>query len=244
MKIKYKFYKILNKYIFPYTGNSLFLIKIKWKIALLTIGTEFHETNLEQNKEKLSQYFDKKMLLQNELATLLINSKDEKIKILDVGAGPISKVGKLYNGKPIELVPIDPLALKYNKILSKNNLKPPVFTKYGYGEKLSILFKKDSFDLVHARNCLDHTKNPMQIIYEMLKVVKKDHYIYLNHYQNEGINANYYGLHQWNFTFKDNSFIIKNKDESININVNEKLKKMATTNTEIKNDRIIVKIKK
>lgn len=140
MKIQYKLYKILNKYIFSHIGNSLFLIKIKWKIALVTIGTEFQETNLKQNKEKLSQYFDEKMLLQNELVALLNNTESKTIKILDVGAGPISKVGKLYNGKPIELVPIDPLALKYNKIIKKNNLKPPVFTKYGYGEKIEYSF--------------------------------------------------------------------------------------------------------
>lgn len=244
MKFQYKLYKILNKYIFPYISNSLFVIKIKWKIALLTIGTEFHEINLKKNKEKLSQYFDTKMPLQNELAILLNNSKNKTIKILDVGAGPVSKVGKVHNEKPIKLVAIDPLALKYKKILVKNNLRPPVLTKYGYGEKLSILYKNDNFDLIHARNCLDHTKNPMLIIFEMLKVVKRDHYIYLNHYQNEGINADYYGLHQWNFTLKDSNFFIKNKDESININVNEKLKNIATITTEIKEGRIIVKIKK
>ena len=244
MKLKYKFYKLLNKYILSNLGNSIFSIKLKWEIAIFMIGTEFHEFNLKNNKEQLSKYFDKNMLLQKDLAELLDDLNINNPKILDVGAGPISKVGKVYNGNHIQLEPIDPLANKYKKILKDNNLIPPVFTKPGYGEYLSKLYNKNTFDLVHARNSLDYTKNPMAIINEMLTVVKQDHYIYLNHYLNEGENANYYGLHQWNFSVNNGDFIIKNKNNSININVNKELKHKAIVFTELNKNRIVVRIKK
>jgi len=244
MRLKYKIYRYYYNYFMRFIGNSFLGIRIKWNIALFFVGLEFHEQNLK-TKKKFSHYLDPRMPLQKELQELIPQcEKKETIRILDLGAGPISKVGKICKGRKIELIPLDPLADKYCKLLKDNDIQPPVYPIVGYGDKLSKMFSKNTFDLIHMRNSLDHTKNPMVIIFEMLKVLKLNHYIYLNHYINEGENTNYYGLHLWNFLIKNKDFVIQNKNKKISYNVTQKLKKIAIVNTKPINNRLIVTIKK
>jgi SAM-dependent methyltransferase len=232
-------------------GTNKLSIFIKWKLALALVGTEFHHQNLKNNhKKKLRQHFDVNRPLQSELvellnvyyqnSTALINSP----KVLDIGAGPISKVGKVYQSKAIELTPIDPIASKYNKLHRSLNLKPPVPTIYGQGETLTNQFNENQFDLIHARNCIDHCCNPARVILQAIRVLKPNGFFYLNHYKNEGVAAGYYGLHQWNFFENEKLFYLKGRDNEI-INISLHIKKLAiihSINTD--HDRIIVVIQK
>jgi hypothetical protein len=68
---------------------------------------------------------------------LISDITNSSIKILDIGAGPITKVGYKLDNKEVELHPIDPLAKVYNRILDKRKIHPPVKTKFGNVEKLS-----------------------------------------------------------------------------------------------------------
>jgi SAM-dependent methyltransferase len=219
--------------------------QFKWSTALFLVGTEFHQQNLRRNKDKLATHFDPNRPLQPELAELLcLSDNGTAPKVLDVGAGPVSKVGKVFKGGSIELVAVDPVATQYNRILDDIGLKPPVRTQVGYGEKLSSHFQLNSFDLIHARNSIDHCKDPLVVINECIKLLKPGAFLYLNHYLNEGKAANYYGLHQWNFSCTDGKFYISSEQQlrmsvEDHIGLNASIISIATTD-----ERIIVVIQK
>ena len=156
------------------------------------------------------------MHLQEELAQLLPNNKRD-ITILDVGAGPVTCVGKAYKGLKINLIAVDPLADEYDKLMARYNVFPPVKTKKCDAETLTELFSENSFDLVFARNCIDHSYSPEKAILEMLKVTKRNCNILLVHRENEAINENYRGMHQWNFSSVNGDFIISSQYRSVNI---------------------------
>ncbi|MFN6272939.1 MAG: methyltransferase domain-containing protein [Microcystis sp.] len=142
-----------------------------------------------------------------------VNQESKKLKILDVGAGPVSVLGSYWpDGPEIDIYPIDPLADKYDLILQKVKLNPKARTILCYGEKITEKFPLSFFDLVHARNSLDHSYDPIKCFQEMLAVLKEDGYIYTGHSRNEGEKENYGGFHQWNFDIIDSNFCIWNKN--------------------------------
>jgi SAM-dependent methyltransferase len=140
------------------------------------------------------------------------------VTILDVGAGPLTCVGKKWPGRTVEIIPIDPLAAKYNALLDELNLTPLVRTRYAEVEHLSEVFSSNHFDLVYCQNALDHVYDPIRGIHEMLKVVQPRHAVVLMHRVNEGEQERYFGLHQWNFCREDNDFVIWNHDGRVRVN--------------------------
>lgn len=78
----------------------------------------------------------------------------------------------------------------------------------GEAERLADAFGENSFDLVYARNCLDHGYDPMLAIQQMLKVVRVGGVVLFEHGVNEGERQGYQGLHQWNFCVSDDRFVI------------------------------------
>lgn len=141
------------------------------------------------------------------------NKKLKKNKILDVGAGPLTSIGKKHKGINFEIIPVDPLADEYSKILSKYKINPIVKTIKVEGEKLTQHFNLNTFDIAFSSNALDHSYNPLRIIDEMIKVTKKGGFIILDHGFNEGSNARWGGLHKWDFYLNNkHHFIIKGKD--------------------------------
>ncbi len=146
---------------------------------------------------------------------------DQKhIKVLDVGAGPITQLGSLHNWRTIDITPIDPLADYYHSLLTEFNIHNiRATTIFGEAENLSELFKTESFDLVYTRNAMDHSYNPLLGIKEMIYVAKVGASCWLTGSINEGEKNNYQGLHQWNFqpTPEGNDLIIWNPDENYSI---------------------------
>ena len=122
------------------------------------------------------------------------------LRILDVGAGPYTTLGKtLPSGRPVELTAIDPLADEYAALLAKYGLRPPLRTKAIAGEDIPDHFAPGSFDIVHARNSLDHAEDPMRCIRNMMTVASSAGAVVLQHRGREGEKQGYRGLHQWNF---------------------------------------------
>ena len=78
----------------------------------------------------------------------------------------------------------------------------------GEGEKLSEQFPAGHFDLAYASNSLDHSRDPMLVIEQMLTVVKREHFVYLWHFANVGETEGYAGLHQWNFDIHNGDFMV------------------------------------
>jgi hypothetical protein len=127
---------------------------------------------------------------------------------LDVGSGPFPFLGRTST-KNIQLTAVDYLAESYYKLYNQYNVYPPTIPIALDASELSLNFQHNSFDIVYARNSIDHTYNPIKCIQEMVNVSNK--YVILEHKINEGIVENYHGLHNWNFFIKNSKFYISNK---------------------------------
>lgn len=150
--------------------------------------------------EEFSQRTDPVLPLQQDLRQLLGEDCGPIVRILDVGAGPLTRLGKVWEGKTLEIVATDPLAPEYDRILTEIGLDPLVRTIAVQGELIAEHFDAGSFDLAYASNSLDHAKDPVEVIRQMGLVIKTGGHLYLWHFVNCGIGERYQGLHQWNFS--------------------------------------------
>jgi hypothetical protein len=141
------------------------------------------------------------------------------VHVLDVGAGPLTSFGYRHHEKSVIVVAIDSLADEYNKLLDQYEIEPIVHTIRCDVEQIDNMFSENSFDIVNARNCLDHTVNPIHGLKKMLYVCKRNSYITLLHAQNEATTNNYYGLHQWNFSLKDSFLYIASESSKFCLDI-------------------------
>ncbi|WP_036283027.1 bifunctional 2-polyprenyl-6-hydroxyphenol methylase/3-demethylubiquinol 3-O-methyltransferase UbiG [Methylocystis sp. ATCC 49242] len=134
------------------------------------------------------------------------------IRILDVGAGPSTSLGTQSKQGRIYLKAVDPLASLYDEIISASGYSPPVRTGFAPAEALYLaLDGSERFDIVHCRNALDHSINPLVGILNMLSVTKPGGLVYLRHIPNEAERENYCGFHQFNLEVDSDDFLIWNK---------------------------------
>jgi SAM-dependent methyltransferase len=132
------------------------------------------------------------------------------LRILDVGCGPLSVLGKKVDGLELDLIGVDPLASEYSQILKTHGIAAPHKTLASTAESLLDLFEPNSFEFVHSRNALDHCEDPIRVIANMLTLVKEHCYIFINICQNEAENAGYTGFHRWNFDIIADQVVIWN----------------------------------
>lgn len=179
-----------------------------WSKWIKTKGLEWKEDYINR--------LDVNLPLQDYLVKYL--PKGPEVSILDVGAGPLTPLGKILPGYEINITAVDPLAKEYDAILGKHRIIPTVRTQFGEVERLSEQFPSNLFDLIHVSNALDHSYNPLEGIKQMLIILKKNSFIFMSHFTNEAEKENYNGFHQWNFCEENNQFIIWDKDTTINVN--------------------------
>ena len=160
---------------------------------------------------------DPKLELQRHIANVLRDFKGERLKILDVGSGPLTYVGKMFRGRPIDLVACDALATYYEELNFPVGL-PLVSTQACDAEMLSAKFGTDVFDLTYSRNALDHSYDPIQAFREMIAVTKPRGFILAEHAPNEAIAQDWGDFHQWNFAVEGAQFVIANKEEKFVLN--------------------------
>lgn len=141
----------------------------------------------------------------------LDSSPLDTVRIADVGAGPITWLGKRWPGKTVKITAVDPLAKKYAALLQQFGIVPVVPTIFGEAEKLLDIFTENHFDLVHCRNALDHGHDPAAAIRQMIAIAKPGAYVVLQHRTNEAEHCEYRGLHQWNLCATDGRFLARNK---------------------------------
>lgn len=169
-------------------------------------------------QQEFADRMNPELEITEELAALIQQGKPETWRLLDVGAGPLTVVGKCRKGVKLSITAVDPLATQYDELLSKHNLIPPVRTLPGKAEEVSTLFPSGGFDLVHARNCLDHGLDPFHAVSQMLAVTRSGGCVYLKHHPNEGINEKWHGLHQWNFAMSESGdFMISSRTHEVNV---------------------------
>lgn len=146
----------------------------------------------------------------------LIAGKKE-VKVLDVGAGPISGLGNIVQDVKIQLSACDPLAFAYKEMLDRAGVKPYVVSEFALTERLCDAYPNNSFDIVNMTNALDHAINPLLGVYNMLAVCKKNGSVILNHWENVAEFEHYIGLHKWNISEDSGDLILWNKSEYINV---------------------------
>jgi SAM-dependent methyltransferase len=139
-------------------------------------------------------------------------------KILDVGSGPISVLGKTHAGQRLDITGCDPLADYYARIAAEFSVARAIPVVKAFAEDLSAYFEPDQFDLVHCQNALDHSMEPLRAVLQMLIVAKPGGAVLLRHQLNEAENENYSGFHQWNFDAEDGHFIMWNRQQRLNVN--------------------------
>jgi ubiquinone/menaquinone biosynthesis C-methylase UbiE len=101
--------------------------------------------------------------------------------VLEVGCGPAGIIFQLHNTK--SRVGLEPMDLK-DLIIDGKKIS---IVKKGIGEEMP--FENESFDVVLSFNALDHSVNPVKVIQEIQRVLRKDGdfllwiYVLRNHYQ-------------------------------------------------------------
>lgn len=140
----------------------------------------------------------------------------DPIEILDVGAGPVTNLGYRWEGEKVRITAVDPLADRYDRVLDKYGVTPPVRTTWCQGERLTDRFAAATFDLVHASNSLDNGYDPIRSIEEMLRVAKTGRYVLLRHILNDAQGEGYASVHQWNFCERGGDFVIWSRSQTIN----------------------------
>jgi SAM-dependent methyltransferase len=170
----------------------------------------------------------------------LDRNPEEEVSILDVGAGPVTWLGYRYPGKKLTIVPVDPLADEYDRLLRDAKLDPPIRTVRVAGEALAEYFGSRRFDIAYATNALDHSADPITIISNMVAVVRTGGIVLLRHKRNEGDSARYGGLHQWNFDVVDDGLVVWN--EVVQVNVGSALEGRATTTAWISEGEVIARL--
>ena len=164
----------------------------------------------------------------------------QNVSILDVGAGPITNLGYVYPGKELTIVPVDPLADHYARLLEQAGLEPPIKTRPIAGEDLLVHFSPQNFDIAHAVNSLDHSSDPLLIAANMLELVRVDGVVLLRHHHNEGEHERYEGLHQWNFDCQDGRLIFWNNAQRLD--ATEVLSARGRTEAWVEGDEILARI--
>lgn len=137
--------------------------------------------------------------------------------LADVGCALSYVLGSRFAKEGVTLEYVDPLAHFYNKILDDAKIDRKRI-KFGMLETLSTTYAPGTVDLVHVRNALDHSANPMTGIYESLICLKPGGVLYLHHHRNEAQRENYRGFHQYNIDAEQGRLIIWNKDRRLDVN--------------------------
>jgi|GEM_PF-2782893 len=143
----------------------------------------------------------------------LIKYVNKYRRILDVGSGPATVFGRIFNGQPIDVTAVDPLAEIYIQLCEKYGVSLAVKPIYGEAENL-VNFVDGKFDLVYSRNAIDHSYDPIKAIQSMIDVCSNGGLVFLENRINEGCAGEYQGLHQWNFMPASGDLIIWKRDGS------------------------------
>jgi|TARA_B110000211_G_C13980605_1_gene509206 ubiquinone/menaquinone biosynthesis C-methylase UbiE len=110
--------------------------------------------------------------------------KIKNLKVLDAGCGPgrFTYVLGSYQPKKIYGLDLSSENIKIaNKVFKRKNIQ------YLQGNVLKLPFKKESFDFVYSSGVIHHTSNFKKGLKELIRVSKKNGYIYLYIYADGGI---------------------------------------------------------
>jgi SAM-dependent methyltransferase len=119
--------------------------------------------------------------------------------VLDVGAGPLTCCGYRVTLEPnmqLNVSAVDPLAEDYDRALQKAGVVPVVRVRRAPAEELASHFAADHFDFVFSRNALDHSRDPVRALRQMLTIVKPGRLVLIELMENEADHMGYDGFHR------------------------------------------------
>jgi SAM-dependent methyltransferase len=193
--------------------------------------------------DDFSERFDPALSLQDHVARFVDRVPADPVTILDVGAGPLTKLGKTHPRKRLVITAADLLADEYARLLGERGVTPLVRTVYADVERLTAHFSPNAFDVVHGQNCIDHTSDPLRAIDEMVAVCKPAGFVVLYHAENEGARERYGQLHQWDFTCIDGAFVIADR-RGTRTDVSARLAATCEVACEREGDAILASLRK
>ena len=191
-----------------------------WKTQLkseLSFWENWFATKGDAWQEDFRSRQDPDFELQDNVRRWIDAPEGTVVDILDVGAGPLTVLGKRWDGHRVQITAVDALADRYDQILRASGVRPLVQTQLCDTENLLERFKSDRFDFVHALNTLDHHYNPLQALGQMFSVVKPGKCIYFKHETEEAERAGHTGLHQWNFSLDEGNVFLWNEHRRVNL---------------------------
>jgi SAM-dependent methyltransferase len=208
-----------------------------WRDWFSTKGLQWPE----DYKERLDPQYP----IQGHIARYIDLLQQDPVSILDVGSGPLTKLGKLHVNKEIRITAVDLLAPHYDRVLTDFGISPLVRTIFGDAAKLLQQFGEDKFDIVHGQNSIDHTEDPIQAIRQMIAVTKPGGFVVLFHVENEGKNEGYKQLHKWDFTCERGRFLVKGPGPTgRSVDVGEALAHLGSTECSLDDGAVLVTIRK
>jgi SAM-dependent methyltransferase len=174
-----------------------------WKEVFETGGGGFPQDFRER--------FNPDRPIQEHVSTYIDRIHTDPVHILDVGSGPLTKLGKKHHSKQLIITATDVLANEYDQLMKGLGIEPLVRTIHADAETLSEQFGRNSYDIVHGQNSVDHTSDPIRAIDQMLAVCKPFGFVVLFHHEDEGRKVGYRTLHQWDFTCVGGCFVIRDR---------------------------------
>ena len=147
------------------------------------------------------------------------------VRVLDVGSGPVASCGWTTEGRELEVTAIDPLALIYGEAMGMAGLEPPQRTIQIDMESMGQLFETAAFDLVHLREALSQSFDPLRVLSEAVKLTRKGGSVIATGRIDDGEFCKYYALHQWNLRLEDGLLVLWRG--SVRIAVQEALSGLA-----------------
>jgi hypothetical protein len=145
--------------------------------------------------------------------------RDEIIRVLDVGSGPFSTLGRPAARSRVELTCVDALGAEYNKLFDRYGFDKYPRIQTVRGEMLSQVFGHNTFHMVNCANALDHFCDPRASFIEMLSVCRVGGIVTLVSVENEGRRQDYHGLHQWNLQADDDGVWLSGPQAKSRINL-------------------------
>lgn len=137
---------------------------------------------------------NKPMRLPAYFGPMLEGKKHMKVRIAEVGAGPINTIGNWWPDLEVEILASDVMQPEYQKFWEYHKKTPIVPVTYEDFENLS--YDDESFDVVHCVNAIDHTENADKALAEVERVCKRGGWVYLRHSPDQM--TEYGGMHRWN----------------------------------------------
>jgi SAM-dependent methyltransferase len=195
----------------PAAGGAAQAPEVAWQAAIdgeVDFWRTYFETEGARYPGSYETRLDPDLPLQPEIAELIDAPEGTTVRLLDVGAGPLTFLGRRDPRWTVEITAVDALGARYGDLIDEFGVTPPVRTQACESEKLSTLLPADAFDLVAARNTLDHSYDPVQAIREMVRCAKPGAALLLIHHRNTAEDEQYHGMHQWNFEASDGTLLV------------------------------------